>query len=162
MVVTQSELKESLAYDLETGVFVWIKTYRNQNLGKVAGILDKDGYRQIKFNHKSYRAHRLAWLYVYGVWPSVLLDHIDGVKDHNAISNLREVTFAENSQNRRTASKDSLYGFLGVDYNKTKKRFRARIQTGGKRINLGGFATADEAYEAYLEAKRKYHVTCTI
>lgn len=162
-MLTQAELHDCLSYDAETGIFVWIKTYWNKKrlLGKEAGGLDPEGYRQIKINRRNYRAHNLAWLYVHGRFPAIILDHIDGVKDNNAISNLREVTFAENSQNQKRGHIDGEYG-LGVDYNKSKKRFRARIAFNGKRITLGSFATAEEARKFYLEAKRKLHPTCTI
>ncbi len=155
-------IKESLSYDCETGIFTWIKSYRNQRLGKPVGCLDKDGYLSIKYGKKLYRAHRLAWWYVYGKFPDCQIDHIDGNKLNNAIKNLRDVTYAQNSQNQRKSHYDSKFGLLGVDYNKTKNRFRARIQTEGKRITLGGFSNAEDAYNAYLEAKRKYHSTCTI
>jgi len=162
MELQQSDIKEYLSYDSETGLFTWIKSYRNQHIGKKVGSYDKDGYLQIKFKRKAYRAHRLAWMYVYGKFPDSQLDHIDGVRDNNAISNLREVTFSENSQNQRNSHSDSTYGMLGIDYNKSKKRFRARIMIQGKRITLGGFSTAEQAFEAYLEAKQKYHPACTI
>jgi hypothetical protein len=116
----------------------------------------------IKLNHKPYRAHNLAWFYVHGAWPSIILDHKDGVKDNNAITNLRETTFAGNSQNQRRAHKDSGHGFIGVDFNKSKRRFRARIKIGGVRVTLGGFDTAEAAHNAYVQAKREMHSTCTI
>lgn len=162
MELTLEYLKENLSYDVNTGVFSWIKSYRNQHIGKTVGSFDSDGYRKIKIKRKLYRAHRLAWFYVNGVWPDGPLDHIDGVRDNNAINNLREVTFAGNSHNQRKAHKDAAHGFLGVDLNKAKGRFRARIQVNGKRVTLGGFSTAEEAHKAYVAAKRTMHGTCTI
>lgn len=162
MELTQEYLKEYLSYDVNTGVFSWIKSYRNQHIGKTVGSFDRDGYRQIKIKRKLYRAHRLAWFYVNGVWPDGPLDHIDGNRDHNAINNLREVTFTGNSQNQRKAHKDATVGLLGVDLNKAKVRFRARIQVNGKRVTLGGFNSAEEAHKSYIEAKRTMHGACTI
>lgn len=159
---TQKELMEYLSYDPETGIFKWLKGYRNRNVGKIAGFIDHEGYRQITFKKRIWRAHHLAWFYVHGEFPKTIMDHKDGIKDNNAIDNLREVTFSGNSCNQRKAHKDSTYGLLGADFNKNKNRFRARIQINGKRISLGGFATAEEAHEAYLEAKRRLHSTCTI
>ena len=161
-MITQDRLKEVLRYDKDTGAFVWIKTYRNQNLGKIAGSYDKDGYIVIKVDRKQYRAHNLAWMYVHGKFPDIILDHKDGVKDNNSICNLREVTYSENAWNQRRAHKDSKHGLIGVDYNKTKKRYRARIMVHGNRKTLGCFATAKEAHRAYLSAKRELHSTCTI
>ena len=156
------KVKEYLSYNDKTGDFLWVKSYRNQNTGKLAGSFDSDGYRTIKIFQKSYRAHRLAWFYVYGVWPVCSIDHIDGQRDNNAISNLREVTFAGNSQNQRKSHSDAVYASLGVDKLTNRKLFRSRIQSRGKRITLGYFKTEEEAGEAYLLAKRTLHKTCTI
>jgi hypothetical protein len=61
-----------------------------------AGTKSTFGYWQIVVSNRSYFAHRLAWLYEYGQWPAMFLDHVDGNKVNNAISNLREVTHKEN------------------------------------------------------------------
>lgn len=162
MELTQDELKENLSYNQETGIFTWIKSYRNQHIGKRVGSHDPDGYLQIKLKRKLHRAHRLAWLYVYGKHPDGPLDHMDGIRDNNAIGNLREVTYAGNSQNQRHAHKDSKSGLIGVHKVSNRNLFRAAIQIQGKRKVLGFFKTAEEGFTAYLEAKREYHSTCTI
>ena len=162
MGLTQETLKEFLFYDFVTGAFCWLKSYRNQRIGKDVGSFDKDGYRSIVIKRKIYRAHRLAWFYMYGKWPSGPLDHIDGNRDNNAIANLREVTFSGNSQNQRCAHRDSKFGKLGVDKLSHRKLFRARIQCDGKRVTLGYFKTPEEAHSAYVMAKRAFHETCTI
>jgi|688.fasta_scaffold858151_2 hypothetical protein len=162
MELTQSYLKEYLSYESGTGIFTWIKSYRNQRLGKIVGMIDRDGYRTITFKRKHYRAHRLAWFYVYGKWPNIQIDHIDGIRDNNSIDNLREVSFAGNSQNQRKSHADSKYGLIGIDKLSHRKLFRARISINGKRKTLGYFKTPEEAHIAYLEAKRKHHPTCTI
>jgi hypothetical protein len=36
------------------------------------------------------------------------------------------------------------------------------INVGGKRIIIGYFKDPQEAHEAYLEAKRRFHNSCTI
>lgn len=162
MTVTQSLLKECISYNPISGEFVWIKGYNNRNIGKVAGMIDVDGYRVIKFKKRIWRAHHLAWLYVNGEFPRSAMDHIDGNRSNNAITNLRVVTFSGNSQNQRVAHKDAKYGMLGVDKLSHRKLFRARIATGGKRVTLGYFKTPEEAHSAYLAAKRIMHITCTI
>ncbi len=65
--LTQSQLKELLSYDQETGVFTRLD---GQNAGKVAGAINK-GYLRIRINGKRYYAHRLAWLYVHGAAPKI-------------------------------------------------------------------------------------------
>lgn len=162
MMVDQNDVKEFLSYEPSTGVFIWVKGYRNRNVGKIAGFIDYEGYRQITFKGRIWRAHHLAWLYMFGSLPASSIDHIDGDRSNNSIANLREVTFAGNSQNQRIAHKDSKFGKLGVDKLTHRKLFRARIQCEGKRITLGYFKTPEEAHQTYLMAKRAFHETCTI
>ncbi len=46
-----------------------------------------------------YKAHRLAWFYVHGVWPKEQIDHINGDKADNCIANLRLADFSKNQAN---------------------------------------------------------------
>lgn len=87
-MLTVERLRELLDYDPETGVFRWKEPRRKCRVGEVAGSLRKDGYVKIQVDGRFYQAHRLAWLCVYGVWPSAI-DHIDGNRANNAIANLR-------------------------------------------------------------------------
>ena len=160
-VLTQERLKERLHYNPETGVFTRVKTVRNAvKVGDVAGTIDHYGYRKIQIGGKIYSAHRLAWLYVHGVWPANQIDHINGTRDDNCFANLREATIGENQHNRRNARSDNKSGFLGVspDYGK----YRAQIGHHGKKIYLGAFLTPELAHSAYVEAKRKIHQFSTI
>ena len=154
---TQSRLKELLHYDQETGVFTWLVNRRNRQVaGHVAGCLSKaSGYISIGVDLKMYQAHRLAWLYVNGVWPKNEIDHIDGIKSNNKISNLRKATRSLNVQNQKKAHANSSSGFLGA--HKYGSKWRAKIGLNGKKIFLGYFATPQEAHSAYITAKRRLH-----
>ena len=156
----QERLKQVIAYCPDTGAFTWLRT------GSAAGSIDGRGYLLICVDGRKYRAHRLAWLYAHGRWPSKFIDHINGVKNDNRLCNLRDVTWSENRQNETKARKNSLTGFLGVTYSKPKKplakHYAARIYIDKKLRSLGYYATAEEAHEAYLEAKRKHHAGCTL
>lgn len=159
-MITQDRLKQLLSYNPETGDFVWINSTSNRVAkGKIAGTLRKSGYRQIRIDGKIYLSHRLAWLYVYGKLPDNLIDHISGWKADNRIVNLRKCTYSENSQNKRLSSNRGITGYLGVCFHKLKEKvkFRAEINISGKGKHLGVFDSAEEAYSAYIEAKRKYH-----
>lgn len=151
-LITQSRLKELLHYDPITGIFTWIApTSRRVKVGDVAGTINRKGYRIIKLDGRLYRAHRLAWLYVNGVWPPLDVDHIDKVKDHNWIKNLRPATNQQNHGNRG-ANKNSALGVKGVSMSRGK--FRAQITVHGKKTHLGRFDTLELAAEAYAKAAR--------
>jgi len=149
--------KELLNYDSETGIITW-KVSRNKRIkiGSEAGTLHHTGYRHIGISindkSKSLQAHRLAWFITYSELPDII-DHVNGVKDDNSISNLRSCTQQQNTFNRG-ARKDNTSGFKGVSFNKMAKKFHARIVINGKNKHLGLFNTAKEASEVY-EAKAK-------
>lgn len=160
--LTQAELKEHLHYDPDTGIFIRLKSLNEMKvkIGDVAGGLNAKGYCLIRVDGIQYKAHRLAWLYVYGKHPDNHIDHIDGDRENNKIINLRDVTSHGNGQNRRSCNSNSTSGYLGVS--KNGKGFTATIKVDYKRTGLGTYATPEEAHEAYLEAKRRLHSTCTI
>ena len=163
---TQETITQELLHELftlrEDGELVRkVSTARRVKIGDIAGTIHHaTGYRRIRVNGKQYRAHRLIWFMVHGKFPVNMLDHINGNKLDNRISNLREATHQENMQNKTKARLDNKSGFLGVSLN--KGRFRANIKLNGKLKYLGLFDTPKEAHEAYLKAKREHHEFCTI
>jgi HNH endonuclease len=157
--LTQRELKNFLNYDVMSGDFSWLIDVSNKTkAGDISGYLDKYGYRQICIFNKKYAAHRLAWLYVYGSFPVMDLDHINGVKNDNRISNLRQVTKSENSQNRIKAQVNNKLGVLGVSKVWKKNSYLAKIQVNGKEKKLGQFKTIEQAVEARKKAEIIYYV----
>lgn len=154
-------LREYLSYDPDTGVFTWIKKPSSKTLlGAVAGTLTVYGYLQIGLHKKLYKAHRLAWFYYYGRWPSHNIDHINGCRTDNRIANLRDVPPAVNNQNQTKPQKGNAY--LGVHQMKGKHKWRAAIHLNGKSIYIGSFDTPEAARDAYIAAKRKLHAGCMI
>ncbi len=154
---TAELLRELLHYNAETGEFVWRVSCRGTKAGDRAGTDSSQGRRQIIIGYTRFKAHRLAWLYVYGKWPNGLVDHINGDPTDNRIDNLREASMSENLQNQRRAHKHNRTGVLGVQWRPSRNKFRARIVADGKEIHLGHFDTVEEAQNAYVEAKRKHH-----
>lgn len=154
--LTAERLREVLSYDPESGIFRWKKSRRNVNTGKVAGTPCSGGYISIGVDQKYYKAHRLAWLYVHGVWPAELIDHINGDTSNNRISNLREATFSQNLVNRGPNTKNKT-GFKGVFHNKDTGRFIACAAVNKKQKTIGSYATAEEASAAYREFVTKWH-----
>jgi len=153
-MITQKFLKNRFNYDENTGVFTFKVFAGSKRPGEPAGCVTPKGYIHISIDSKAYKAHRLAWLYVYGVMPECDIDHIDHNKENNAISNLRLVTQIENSKNRPKDKRNSC-GVTGV-YLQDCGTWRARITVNRKTIHLGIFNTLDEAKEARLVAEMLY------
>jgi len=82
------------------------------------------------------------------------IDHINGNKLCNHVDNLRIVSHQENHHNRTTAK--------GYCFHKRDKKWHARIRVNNKQIHLGLFNTEEEARQAYLEAKLKFHPTAPV
>jgi hypothetical protein len=160
-MLTQQRLKELLHYDPENGVFTWKVGRGNMKPGSLAGVLSSHGYRVISIENKPQYAHRIAWLYMNGEWPTHQIDHIDGNRSNNAFANLRDVPRAVNLQNMRRAMPFGSTGLLGA-HKARNGRFTSCISADGTTKNLGAFKTPEEAHAAYLSAKRELHVGCTI
>lgn len=155
-LITHDYLLSILDYNKLTGVFTWKVNKHRAYAGDVAGCENNSGYIKIGINNHEYRAHRLAWFYVHGKWPTSDIDHIDMNKSNNAISNLRLASKTENRQHVGIR-KHNKCGFKGVWFDEKRKHFRVEIKNNKKRIYLGSFATPEEAHAAYCEAAKKLH-----
>ena len=158
-MITQNELKRLFNYDPETGIFTrLISIGKKVKAGQIAGFLD-NGYRAIAINNNKYYSHRLAWLYMYGElaqFPETIIDHIDGNRSNNKISNLRKVTHQQNMLNQklRTTNKS---GVKGVCWHKRDKKWYVRVMNEGLMKNIGYFDDLELAELAAIEARKKYH-----
>lgn len=156
MTLTAEKLRERLRYDPETGVFTWLRPRsRNIKVGDVAGWVPPGGYSQIHVGGGLYKAHRLAWLYVHGVWPSCHIDHINCDPSDNRISNLREATNAENIRNQRRKCNNTT-GRKGVFWHRRAGKYMAQIMVNGRSVYLGLHPTIEDAAAAYEDASQKY------
>lgn len=163
--LTVEEARSRLNYDPATGRLTWKKLRNTLRIGEEAKSLDVAGYVQVNISGTMVKGHRLAWLLHYGAWPDGDIDHINGVRNDNRISNLRCVSPKVNCQNQRVGSRPSVTGLIGVhlqDRGRPNKRYRAKIYVDGRQIHLGGYATPEEAHAAYVLAKRKHHEGCTL
>ena len=128
---------------------------RNNKSGKILKAVPdgRDNYLVVCLrgngrNHM-YRIHRLLGVYFLSCPTDMQVDHIDGDRRNNNLTNLRIVNNQQNHFNRTTAK--------GCYLNKRGK-WRALIRLNGKSKNLGYYATEEEARAAYLAAKAIYHV----
>jgi len=159
-------LRMLLDYCPETGLFKWksrsaeltgslreANRFNAKHAGKSALTSNSHGYRRAPVMGKSISAHRAAFTIYHGRVPSVV-DHINGDRSDNRISNLREVSVSENNRNARTRS-DNTTGAAGVYLRHKKKGWQVRI--GDKHVGIYlKFADAIEARRLALK-ESGYH-----
>lgn len=156
-LISVHDLRDYLDYDKNNGLFKWKKkSGLKVRIGSVAGTLHPSGYIKIAILGKKYSAHKLAWLYVNGYYPTKVVDHINGIKSDNRISNLRECTKTQNEWNRGL-NKNNTSGVKNVSMNKEKKKWHVQIKTDGKRVYSKYFKSFEDAKLAAIEARIKFH-----
>lgn len=157
-MLTADRLRFLFDYDPDTGRFTRRITVGGQRAGTSPAYVDDHGYIRFQVDGALYRAHRLAWLYVNGSFPKQDLDHRDGNRQNNRITNLRECCDSQNAQNAQSAARaDNTHGYRGVSYQSQLGLWQARIMVNGKSKSCGLFATPEAAHAAYVEAKLRLH-----
>lgn len=152
-MLTQDRLKEVISYDPATGLF-FNKVQRGQRgiIGEKTGIVHHTGYIYISIDGKSYSAHRLAWLYMTGNFPVACIDHMNGKRNDNRWSNIREATKKQNNENIPLRS-DNKSGHRGIYWFKQTNRWRASVRHNGVRIGVGYFKNLEDAVKAVKEMR---------
>ena len=139
-------IERGVTYDPETGIIYGSK-------GEKITSKHKDGYivKGLKIDYKRYAllGHHFAWYWVHKECVE-FIDHINGIRDDNRICNLRKVTRQGNNFNKTTAK--------GYCWDKSRNKWSTHIMLNYKNIYLGRFDTEEEARNAYLEAKKIYHI----
>jgi len=123
---------------------------------ELKGCVNKStGYIRVKINNKKYQYHRVVYYIHNNGWDiddtcrDNIIDHIDRNPSNNNIENLRVVTNQQNLWNQDRK---------GYSFHKTNRKYRARIMVDGKDKHLGLFENPEDAHQAYVEAKKKYHI----
>jgi hypothetical protein len=151
---TQSQLRETFSYN--DGILTWKskKGKVNSFVGKKVGCVNQVGYVVVVIDRVQYTAHRIIWIMHNGEIPQgMVIDHIDGDKTNNNIENLRCVTSAQNTMNRKRPPSNNTSGYMGVYFDdSTSKKWRAGIAINGSFKHIGRFETKEEAAKAYNEA----------
>jgi hypothetical protein len=112
-----------------------------------------NGYCTVIGNKKKYKYHRIMYLAfnpTFNIYDtSLMIDHMDGNRLNNSLTNLRQVTRQENQHNMTNAK--------GYSFHKKCNKYQAKIRITNKLIHLGLFKTRWEARQAYLDAIPIYH-----
>lgn len=155
-IPNQLYLQKHFNYDPEVGVFSRkIRTSNRTIIGKP--LLAGSSHKRIliTIQNKRYKAHHLAWVYVYGEWPNEI-DHINNDPLDNRISNLRLATRQQNNYNKRHLHR-SESGIKGVTWDKFRNKWFVKINANKKQIALGRYDDLKEAEKVITEARHKYH-----
>ena len=148
-------LPDSLLEDVQidpkspTGLSWKRKVARRTVVGEPCGTVNSQGYLQLGYKGRIYRANRVIYFLQTGVDPgNLLIDHIDGNRSNNSIENLRLVDKRTNGANSR-GHIDRKCHYKGVTLLSTG-RYEARCsQEGRKTSYIGRFDTEEEAAKAY-------------
>lgn len=141
-MITQEYLKQRYYYQ-NGKLFCKVKN-------KPIGTINGRGYYIVSINKKSYRIHRLIFLYHYGYLPP-LIDHKDRNKLNNCIENLREATVSQNNHNR--TGKESNTGHKGIHWSNSRKFYKVAFTHNKVYHYVGTFNNLQQAVESY---EKKY------
>ena len=161
--LTAEQVRAILDYNPYTGIFRWRYRHDRSNswnakyTGQVAGSRGRVDCVAIAINGSMFKAHRLAWLYMTGKWPTVLIDHIDGNPMNNIFSNLRDANHIQNTANAKRLWRHNKSGFRGVHWRSERQKWYAVIWHKYTQRYLGTFDTPEEASEAYVRAAVALH-----
>ena len=154
-ILLNGEYKTIKLYDTNLLVFkngTIYKWFNKKYWKEIPNIINDNGYNRFCLSYKRYFRHRVMCFAFKNLNigdTKRFIDHIDGDRLNNNIDNLRIVSNQENLWNQTRAK--------GYSWCKLHHKWHASIKV-NKNINLGYFNTEQEAREAYLNAKKKYHI----
>lgn len=167
-IPSPERLRKLLRYVSESGKLFWaprkvgdfperntegqVLAWNSLHADREAFTANDKGYLTGQVDGAHYFAHRVVWAICHGRWPVGEIDHINGLKSDNRISNLREVTRKENSRNCRL-HRGNTSGVTGVSFHRLTGKWAARIQADDKSKHLGLFPSIAEAAAARKAAE---------
>lgn len=152
--------------------------YKVSNLGRIRLISPKEkntskkdldivipqkvntqGYLTVKISSDEKKRTRLVHQLVAEVFLNhtpcghkIVVDHIDNDKSNNALENLQLISHRENVVKNTNRGNSN---HIGIEWDKSRLRWRARIRINGKRKHLGYFKNELDASMAYQKALSK-------
>ena len=127
---------------------IWSKGDRNHKPRFMKFPLDKDGYEKVGLDKVMFSVHRLvAQHYLSNPYDKPQVNHIDGNKRNNDVSNLEWATCEENCNAFKTMLRNNTSGHRGISYsitNRNKSHWRYTRSRSGKTTNRY-FKTKKEA-----------------
>ena len=150
------DLRNNFVYDPESGEM-------RRSGAKKSPSTNSQGYICFVFRGQYLASHRIAWALHYGELPppEMEIDHINGIRDDNRISNLRLVSMADNMRNK-TQYRNNTHGYPGIiiePNNRRIRKWRAQIHADGKVMKLGSYMCKTAAIFARKRSEIEYGFT---
>lgn len=175
--IKATDLAALMSCDFDTGDIVWLQRdvsmfqHCGANAARVCGMWNTkfagkpalrsphiSGYFTGSIWGQNVLAHRAVWALASGAWPSGQIDHINGDRRDNRLSNLRDVPQEINSTNCALKSNNSS-GRVGVSKCSQTGMWRAEISFRGVRRRLGRFKRFEDACVARGKAEAHFGFT---
>lgn len=141
-------------FEYKDGELYWKAKRTGVTVGNKAGYDSGNGYVGVQINGKNHKLHRIIFMMHHGYLPKYI-DHIDGNKSNNDISNLRECSHQENLFNV-SLGKANKSGEKNVWWEEGRKRWRVCVVH-----KFGKFSKYVKDFELAqllaIEARNKYH-----
>ena len=158
-VLSPDELRDLLDYDPASGLLTWKRVTRGNLVNLIgreacARVKPPGGYKVGIIAGREYYAHRVIWALVHGEWPKYV-DHIDGNKLNNRLSNLRSVDAATSARNMPRL-RTNRSGVSGVSYSERRRKWHAYIQVNRRKHHVGFFENFSEAGSARQSAQIRF------
>lgn len=139
-------------FTIDDGVLKWKQSGPGKRKDLIAQSLSKRGYYVVCLRGRRFYVHRVIFAMIHGYMPN-MIDHVDGDKTNNAISNLRPACHSLNGWNTAASGAS---GVTGVHWDKQTGKWKAAITVNGRNKSLGRFASIDEAHRARLDAQKRF------
>lgn len=152
-------LQKYLTYHPDTGELTWnagLPYAKQRQAGRTAGTMSKGGYLRTSIERKMYANNRIAWKMYYGFDPVGVVDHEDGDKLNNRISNLRDASQRQNTYNQ-VRRVDNTTGYKGVVFCKIMKKFTINLRVDGVKLRRRYFETPEAANDYVVGARARLH-----